>query len=62
MNRILTTIVQLFLVLGAFACLRLMWQDLKHDIAEIKNDLFNRKQLQDPEQDLKLLKNFPGRL
>jgi cytochrome oxidase assembly protein ShyY1 len=43
MNRILTTIVQLFLVLGTWAVVRLMWQDLKHDIAEIKNDLFNRK-------------------
>jgi hypothetical protein len=39
MNRIITTLVQLVIVGGAFACLRLMWQDLKHDIAEIKNDL-----------------------
>lgn len=38
MNRILTTIVQLFLVLGAFACLRLMWQDLKQDIIETIKD------------------------
>jgi hypothetical protein len=43
MNRILTTIVQLFLVLGAFACFRLMWQDLKHDLIEIKNDLRKQK-------------------
>ena len=39
MNRILTTLVQLFLVVGAFTCFRLMWQDLKADLAEIKNDL-----------------------
>ena len=39
MNRILTTLVQLMLVGGAFVCLRLMWQDLKHDMQEIKNDL-----------------------
>jgi len=42
-NRILTTLVQLALVGGAFACMRLMWHDLKQDIAEIKNDLVNRK-------------------
>jgi hypothetical protein len=39
MNRIITTLVQLVLVGGAFACLRLMWQDLKADMQEIKNDL-----------------------
>lgn len=39
MNRILTTLVQLFIAGGAFACLRLMWQDLKTDMQEIKNDL-----------------------
>jgi len=39
MNRILTTLVQLMLVGGAIVCFRLMWQDLKNDLAEIKNDL-----------------------
>lgn len=39
MNRVLTTVVQLILAGGAFACLRLMWQDLKHDMKEIKNEL-----------------------
>jgi hypothetical protein len=39
MNRILTTIVQLFIAGGALICLRLMWADLKTDLAEIKNDL-----------------------
>ena len=43
MNRIITTLVQLMLVGGAFACMRLMWQDLKHDIAEMKNDLRKQK-------------------
>jgi hypothetical protein len=43
MNRFITTIVQIFLFLSVFACLRLMWQDLKADLQEIKNDLFNRK-------------------
>jgi hypothetical protein len=43
MNRVLTTIVQLFLVLGTLAVLRLMWQDLKHDLIEIKNDLRKQK-------------------
>lgn len=37
MNRLITTIVQLMLVAGAFACLRLMWADLKHDIQDMKN-------------------------
>jgi len=31
MNRILTTIVQLFLAGGVFACLRLMWHEIKND-------------------------------
>lgn len=39
MNRFLTSLVQLMIVGGALVCLRLMWADLKHDIAEIKNDL-----------------------
>lgn len=39
MNRILTTLVQLMLVAGAFVCIRLMWNDLKADLVEIKNDL-----------------------
>ena len=39
MNRILTTLVQLFIAGGALVCLRLMWADLKTDLAEIKNDL-----------------------
>ncbi len=39
MNRILTTIVQLFLVGGALVCVAMMWQDVKQDIKEIKNDL-----------------------
>jgi len=39
MSRILTTLVQLTLFLGVLACFRLMWQDLKNDLAEIKNDL-----------------------
>jgi hypothetical protein len=43
MSRVLTTIVQLMLVGGAIIMLRMMWQDLKEDLQEIKNDLFNRK-------------------
>ena len=43
MNRILTTLVQLTLVGGCIAVIRLMWQDLKHDIAEMKNDLRKQK-------------------
>jgi hypothetical protein len=39
MNRILTTIVQLFIVGGATVCVAIMWQDIKQDIKEIKNDL-----------------------
>jgi hypothetical protein len=39
MNRIITTLVQLMLVGGCIAVMRLMWQDLKHDIAEMKKDL-----------------------
>jgi hypothetical protein len=39
MNRLLTTAVQLFLVLGAFACLRLMWADLKQDVTDTIKDL-----------------------
>ena len=37
MNRILTTLVQLVLVGGAFACMRLMWQDLKQDMQDMKH-------------------------
>jgi hypothetical protein len=43
MNRFITTLVQLMLFGGALVCLRLMWSDLKTDLQEIKNDLFNRK-------------------
>jgi len=43
MSRIITTIVQIILFLGLLTCLSLMWQDLKTDLQEIKNDLFNRK-------------------
>jgi hypothetical protein len=43
MSRIITTVVQVILFLGVLTCLSLMWQDLKTDLAEIKNDLFNRK-------------------
>jgi hypothetical protein len=43
MSRIITTIVQITLFLGVLACLSLMWQDLKADLHEIKNDLLNRK-------------------
>jgi hypothetical protein len=39
MSRVLTTIVQLFLVGGATVCVAMMWQDIKQDIREIKNDL-----------------------
>jgi len=39
MSRFITTLVQLTLFLGVLACFRLMWQDLKNDLAEIKNDL-----------------------
>jgi hypothetical protein len=43
MSRIITTVVQIILFLGLLTCLSLMWQDLKTDLQEIKNDLFNRK-------------------
>ena len=43
MSRIITTVVQVILFLGVLTCLSLMWQDLKTDLQEIKNDLFNRK-------------------
>jgi hypothetical protein len=43
MSRFITTIVQVILFLGVLACFRLMWQDLKQDMQEIKNDLLNRK-------------------
>jgi hypothetical protein len=39
MSRFITTIVQVILFLGVLTCFRLMWQDLKDDLAEIKNDL-----------------------
>jgi hypothetical protein len=39
MSRFITIIVQVILFLGVLACFRLMWQDLKADLAEIKNDL-----------------------
>jgi len=38
-NRILTTLVQLALVGGCLAVIRLMWFDLKQDLNEIKKDL-----------------------
>ena len=39
MSRFITTLVQISLFLGVLACFRLMWQDIKADLAEIKNDL-----------------------
>jgi hypothetical protein len=39
MNRILTTIVQLFLAGGAIILTRMMWQELKQDIKETLKDL-----------------------
>jgi hypothetical protein len=39
MNRIITTIVQLIIAGGAIVCVAMMWQDIKQDIKEIKNDL-----------------------
>lgn len=39
MSRIITTVVQVILFLGVLSCFRLMWQDLKADLQEIKNDL-----------------------
>ena len=38
-NRILTTIVQLFLVGGALVLGRMMWHELKQDIKETIKDL-----------------------
>ena len=43
MSRLITTIVQLILAGGAIILLSMMWQDLKTDLQEIKNDLLNRK-------------------
>ena len=43
MSRFITTVVQIILFLGLLTCLSLMWQDLKTDLQEIKNDLLNRK-------------------
>jgi hypothetical protein len=43
MSRIITTVVQVILFLGVLACLSLMWQDLKADLREMKNDLLNKK-------------------
>jgi hypothetical protein len=39
MSRFITTVVQVILFLGVLSCFRLMWQDLKADLQEIKNDL-----------------------
>jgi hypothetical protein len=39
MTRFITTVVQIILFLGVLSCFRLMWQDLKTDLQEIKNDL-----------------------
>jgi hypothetical protein len=39
MSRFITTLVQIVLFLGVISCFRLMWQDLKTDLQEIKNDL-----------------------
>ena len=39
MNRIITTIVQLFLAGGAIILGRMMWQELKQDIKETVKDL-----------------------
>ena len=38
-NRIITTLVQLMLVGGAIVLLRMMWQELKYDMQEMKKDL-----------------------
>jgi hypothetical protein len=43
MSRFITTVVQIILFLGVISCLSLMWHDLKTDLAEMKNDLLNRK-------------------
>ena len=39
MNRLITTLVQLMLVVGAVSLFRMMLPMLKEDIAEIKKDL-----------------------
>lgn len=39
MNRIITTLVQIMLVGGAIVLGRMMWQELKEDMKEMKNDL-----------------------
>lgn len=38
MNRLLTTIVQLFLLGGVVVCARMMWAELKHDVIETIKD------------------------
>lgn len=43
MNRIITTLVQLMLAGGAIILGRMMWQELKYDIQEMKNDLRKQK-------------------
>ena len=43
MNRILTTLVQLTLAGGAIILIRMMWQDLKQDIAEMLKELRGTK-------------------
>lgn len=43
MNRILTTLVQLMLVGGAFILGRMMWQELKQDVKDTVNDLRKQK-------------------
>ena len=55
MNRIITTLVQLMLVGGSIILGRMVWLELKQDMKDTFNDLRNKKQLQDPEHDLKLL-------
>lgn len=42
-NRIITTLVQLALVGGCIAVIRLMWFDLKTDLHEIKKELRKEK-------------------
>jgi hypothetical protein len=39
MNRLLTSVVQLFLVVSAVYMFRLMWADLKADVIETIKDL-----------------------
>ena len=43
MNRIITTLVQLMLVGGSIVLGRMMWQELKYDMQEMKNDLRKQK-------------------